>query len=93
MLTEEDFKQIADIVKKDREELSSLIVRGFDNTASKNGLIDLTQDVRDMRTSVDGLAKTFKDYHDEQKIQVHRLNRMEDWIKQAAAKLGLDYNS
>lgn len=45
-----------------------------------------------LQTSVDGLAVVFKKYHDEQKVQVHRLNSMEDWIKRASVKLGVDYN-
>lgn len=45
-----------------------------------------------LQTSVDGLATVFKKYHDEQQIMVHQVKHMEDWIKKASIKLGVDYN-
>ena len=45
-----------------------------------------------LQTSVDALVALFKQYVEEQKIYIHKLNRIEEWIKQAASKLGVDYN-
>ena len=45
-----------------------------------------------LQTSVDNLANKFGKYHEEQMIQAHKLQLMEDWIKRAAVKLGVDYS-
>lgn len=45
-----------------------------------------------LQTSVDGLAAKFQKYYDEQQIYVHKVKHIEDWIKQAAAKVGVEYN-
>jgi archaellum component FlaC len=42
--------------------------------------------------SVDSLAKTVKDLQLEYHAVLNKINRMEDWIKKASAKLGIDFN-
>jgi hypothetical protein len=67
----QDFKPVFDYLDDFKSEINSR----FDG---------LEKEVREMKVTMDTLAKTFKDYHEEQKIYIHKLNRIEDWIKQAA---------
>jgi hypothetical protein len=34
-----------------------------------------------------------KAYHEEMAVMRHRLERMEEWIKQAPAKIGVEYKT
>ncbi len=75
-----------DIVKLSAVLVTKEDLKDFYNKA------ELDQKFGSLQTSVDGLANTFKKYYDEQQIYVHKLNRMEDWIKKASTKLGIDFN-
>lgn len=44
-----------------------------------------------LTSQIDGLAKQIKDYHQEMVILVHRVEKMEMWIKKASVKLGIPY--
>ncbi|MBI2356264.1 MAG: hypothetical protein HYV13_03625 [Candidatus Doudnabacteria bacterium] len=46
-----------------------------------------------LQTSVDAMTKTFKQYYEEQQIFVKKVQKIEDWIKKAADKLGLGYEA
>ncbi len=85
MLTNEDIVNIVQSVVKAEKELFY----------TKPELDEKFQKMQDsfstLQTSVDAMTKLFKQYVEEQKIYVHRLNRLEDWVKQAATKLGLEY--
>ncbi len=41
--------------------------------------------------AIDGLAKQVKDYHQEMIFLVHRVERMETWIRKASIKLSIPY--
>ena len=86
MLTNEDIENIVKNVVKAEKELF------YTKPEMDEKFTEMKNSFSTLQTSVDGLAKIFKAYHDEQKIQVNRLNRMEDWIKQVATKLGVEYN-
>jgi hypothetical protein len=83
MLTNED---IVKIIQAHKE-----IFATREEVATKKDFEDLRKDFRSLQTSIDNLAHRFEKYYEEQKIQAHRLDRMEEWIKKAASKLGLDY--
>lgn len=90
MITDEDIKKITEALKI--EQLKQIVVKGFDNTVSKSEFGELRSDVRSLTTSIDSLAAKFQKYYEEQAIVKHKLETIETWIKQAAAKLGLEYN-
>ena len=48
-------------------------------------------DFNQLQISVDGIAKQFNDHNQERVIGAHRSTRMETWIKNAAKKIGVDY--
>jgi len=60
--------------------------------ASKEDFKELKQDIRGLQTSVDSYMKKTTTYHQESVVHKHTVKRVEDWVKQAAVKLGLDYN-
>ena len=77
MLTKEDVKLLTEVFAT-REEI-----------ALKSDFEDLKGDLRTLQTSVDNLAKMVKDYRDEHIIIHRRLEVLEQWAKQVAAKLGI----
>lgn len=44
-----------------------------------------------LTTQIDGLAKQIKDYHQEMVMFVHKVERMEAWIKKVSQKIGIPY--
>lgn len=81
MLTADDIKAIVEAGKTiyaTKEDLAALELK-FDQKFDK------------VITLLDGIAKNMKDYHQESTINWGRLERMEDWIKQAASKIGVEY--
>jgi archaellum component FlaC len=81
MLTTEDIQNLSAVLatKEDIQRLDSRISK------VEESLIMLTN-------SVDSLAKTIKDLQIEYHAVLGKINRMEDWIKKASAKLGIDFN-
>lgn len=49
-------------------------------------------DIVKVKNQIDSLAKQIKDYHQEMIALVHRVERMEMWIKKASVKLGIPYS-
>ncbi len=49
------------------------------------------QNFSNLQTSVDSYAKKADLYYQEMAVMRHRMERMEDWIKLAAPKLGVEY--
>lgn len=81
MLTNEDIAKLLQVLatKHDIERLEARIEKLED---SHQRLIN----------SVDALAKAVQNLQVEYHAVMNRVNHMEDWIKKAARKLGLDYN-
>ena len=57
----------------------------------KSDIADVKQGVQVLQTSVDSFAKTYKDNTEEIKVINYRVGKQENWIKQAAPKIGLEY--
>jgi len=58
------------------------IDKRFDETATKDQVDDLT-------STVDGLARLITDYNQEMLMLAHKVDRLEKWINQIAAKTGV----
>lgn len=67
------------------------------NMVTKQELEDLRDelptrgDFSQLQTSVDGIAKQFQEQKQEQTVGASRVSRMEAWIMNAAAKIGVEY--
>ena len=67
------------------------------NMLTKQELKDLREELptragfSNLQSSVDGIAKRFKDTDQEMKIVGERTSRMEAWIQKAANKIGVEY--
>lgn len=48
-------------------------------------------DIIKIQNQIDGLAKQIKDYHQEMVMFVHKVERMEAWIKKVSQKIGIPY--
>jgi len=80
-LTADDIKMIVDAQKEifvSKEDLVGLELK-FDEKFDK------------VMTVLDGIAQNMKDYHEEATVNRSRLERMEEWVKQAAQKIGVEY--
>ena len=78
MLTSEDIKLI---IEAEKEVFPTKT--DFDN---------LRTDFSNLQTSVDNYAKKADNYYQEMAVLMHKVNRMEEWIKKASAKLGIDFS-
>lgn len=83
---------------KDLEEKVNFIIDFLNNEIVTKDYLDKKleeksdkSDINRLTTQIDGLAKLIKDYHQEMVILVHRVERMEMWIKKASVKLGIPY--
>jgi len=81
MLTNED------IIK-----LSAVLATKEDVKEIKSELSELRESLRMLTISVDKLAKTVKDLQVEYQAVLNKVNHMEDWIKKASVKLGIDFS-
>lgn len=84
MLTPDDIKLIIEANKQ--------LFYTKDEAVSKQDFKELRADFRSLQTSVDKMTTIFQKYHDEQQALVGKLKHIEDWVKKAAAKLGVEYN-
>jgi hypothetical protein len=81
--TKNEFKSLRDFLDK--------------NMVTKHELEELRADLptraefNQLQTSVDGIAKQFKDENQERIVGGARAARMEAWIVKAAAKIGVEY--
>lgn len=80
MLTPEDITKLSQVLST-KEDL-----KDFYNKS------EMDQKFGSLQTSVDGLATKFQKHYQEQQIHASSLTHVKDWIKKAAAKLGVDYN-
>ena len=77
------------------EDIKAIVQAGKEIYATKEDLavLDLKfgQKFDKVITALDAVAKNMKDYHQEATVNRDRLERMEQWIKQAAIKIGLEF--
>jgi len=80
MLTNEDIQKLSAVLAT-KEDL-----KDFYNK------IEMDEKFTSLQTSVDNLATIFKKYYEEQQVFINKVKHIEDWIKKASTKLGVDYN-
>jgi hypothetical protein len=51
------------------------------------------KDFTDLMNSVDAIAKKMDNYHKELSAHKYKVNRIEDWVTQAAPKIEVDYTA
>lgn len=81
MLTNED------IVK-----LSAVLATKEDIKEVKAEIAEVRESLNLLTNSVDALAKVVKDLQVEYSAVLNKVNRMEEWIKKASAKLGIEFS-
>jgi hypothetical protein len=64
-----------------------------DTFATKDDVKDLKEEITGLRTSVDNMAKEVRAYYQEMAVLMHKVERMESWIKQVSVKVGVGYNT
>jgi len=81
MLDTQDFKKLMEVLKEffySKEEMDI-----------KFEIVN--ERVSQLTSSVDAYAKKADTYYQEMAVMRHRLERMEDWIKTASQKIGVEY--
>jgi hypothetical protein len=97
LATKDDLRATNDKLKATNKNLENLKLFIGENMVTKQELSDLREelptkeDFNSLQTSMDGIAKQFKDTSDEVKILGHQISRMEGWVKEAAPKLDVEY--
>jgi phage-related tail protein len=81
MLTNEDIVKLSAVLATKED------IRGLEERVSK-----LEESHQRLITSVDKLAKAVKDLQIEYVAVLTKVNRMEEWIKKASVKLGIDFS-
>ena len=82
MLTNEDIVKLSQVLatKEDIKEL-------------KAEINELRESLRMLTNSVDSLAKAVKDLQVEYSMVLSKVNRIEDWVKKASAKIGIEFGA
>lgn len=79
------------------EDIQNLINAQKELFVTKEELVTLEYNLNlkfdKLLTAVDAIAKNNKDSGEEAIVMRHRMERMEDWIKHAAAKVGVEYKT
>ncbi len=77
------------------DDITAIVNAGKEIYSTKEDLASLelkfSQKFDSVITALDAVAKNMKDYHQEATVNRHRLERVEDWVKLAAQKIGLEY--
>ncbi len=55
------------------------------------GMQNMDEKFSKLQTSVDNIAKSFSDNHQEVKVFGHRVDGLENWAKPAGGKIGLEF--
>lgn len=83
MLTSDDIKAIVQAGKEiysTKEDLAALDIK-------------FGEKLNSIANTLDAMAKSMKDYHQEATVNRTRVERMEEWIQKAAQKIGLEYKA
>ncbi|MBI5466323.1 MAG: hypothetical protein HY974_03475 [Candidatus Kerfeldbacteria bacterium] len=73
------------------QDIQTLIQAEREVFATKEDIGGLRQSVDALTTSVDAYAKKADTYHQEMTVLIYKVQRMEDWIRQASDKVGIRY--
>lgn len=91
MLTDEDIKKIKEIVAT-KEDLAKVVTLDeFDDFRKeiKEEFTSLREAIQALTVSIDNLAKSVDDLHQEYTAITAQVDRHEKWLHQIAAKLGI----
>lgn len=83
MFTIEQLKQLSDFLIHEFKEVF----------ATKDDLKVLDDKINTLQNTMDGVAKLAAKHEDEIPIMGARVNGVEDWVKKAAPKIGLEYKT
>ena len=73
------------------EDIKLLIEAEKEVFPTKTDFEELRGEFRNLQTSVDNYSKKTDEYHKEMSVLIHKVNRMEDWIKKVSDKLGVKF--
>ncbi len=80
------------LTNQDIVKLSAVLATKEDIKDVKSEIAELRESVRLLTNSVDALAKAVKDLQVEYAAVLVKVSRMEDWIKKASSKLGIEFS-
>jgi predicted nucleic acid-binding Zn-ribbon protein len=83
IFTVEQFKQLSDFLIDEFKEVF----------ATKEDLKELKDQISEIQTTMDGIAKLAAKHDDEIPIMGSRIDRVESWVQKAAPKIGLKYRT
>lgn len=90
-----DIKEQFDSINSRFDNLKDFLVEHFVTKQEFNDKLSelpTKQDFQSLVTAVDGYAKQVNDTNQEILILGEKANRLESWAKQAAVKIGVEYN-
>lgn len=73
------------------QDIKKLITAEKEVFTTKSDFEILRGDFRTLQISVDGYAKRADLYYQEVVVLVHKVQRMEDWIRSVSSKIGVEY--
>lgn len=73
------------------EDIQNLIRAEKEVFATKDDVSEVKQSIGVLTSSVDAYAKKTDTYHQEMAVLIHKLHRVEEWIRQVAEKVGVKY--
>ncbi len=76
-------------MNQDNSELITYLDNKFVNIDHR--FDELKSEFSSLQTSVDNYSKKTDTYHQEMAVLFNKVHRMEEWIKKASAKLGIDF--
>ena len=74
-----------------QEDIKNLITAEREVFATKEDIGDVKERLSALTTSVDLYSSKADNYHKEMSVLIHRVDRVEEWIRQVADKVGITY--
>jgi len=73
------------------QDVQNIITAGREVFATKEDITGLGQRLDVLTNAVDAYAKKADAYYQEMTVLLHKVQRMEEWIRRAAEKVGINY--
>lgn len=73
------------------QDVQNIITAGREVFATKEDITGLGQRLDVLTNAVDAYAKKADTYYQEMTVLLHKVQRMEEWIRRAAEKVGINY--